>query len=114
MVASTVMNAIMMFAYTLTMLYCIGDYEAVVQSGLPIMEIYYQATKSKTIATVMMVLQAVVGCVSLFNIVASVSRLTWAFARDKGLPYANFFSTVSNLLLPSLDTPPFENYADQS
>ena len=43
--------------------------------------------------------------ISLLNIFASVSRLVWAFARDKGLPFSNFFSYVHPKLqipLPAL------------
>lgn len=36
--------------------------------------------------------------ISTFNIVASVSRLVWAFARDNGLPFARHFTHVCSLL----------------
>lgn len=39
--------------------------------------------------------QASISCVSLFIITASVSRLTWTFARDKSLSYPHIFSAVS-------------------
>lgn len=39
--------------------------------------------------------------VSLLNIFASVSRLVWAFARDKGLPFSNLFTYVH----PTLQIP---------
>lgn len=34
------------------------------------------------------------GLVALFSSLASVSRLTWAFARDRGLPFPDFFGKV--------------------
>lgn len=95
MVASTVFNGILMLAYAIVVLYCVGDYEIVSKSGMPILEVYFQATKSKTAATIMMLGQWSITIISLFNIVASVSRLTWAFARDNGLPFSKFFSYVS-------------------
>lgn len=57
MVFSTATNAVMMFAYAITMLFGIRDYEKVSASSLPIMETYFQASKSKKFATVMMVLK---------------------------------------------------------
>jgi hypothetical protein len=52
MVTSVTLNAIMQFAFAICVLYCIGDYDAVAASGLPLIEIYYGATKSKAAATV--------------------------------------------------------------
>lgn len=34
------------------------------------------------------------GMVAMFSSLASVSRLTWAFARDHGLPFSDFFGRV--------------------
>ena len=34
------------------------------------------------------------GMIAMFSSLASVSRLTWAFARDKGLPFSSFFGQV--------------------
>jgi len=42
--------------------------------------------------TVLMGLQLMVGN---FNIVASVARLVWRFASDKGLPFHQHFTYVS-------------------
>jgi hypothetical protein len=42
--------------------------------------------------TVLMGLQLMVGN---FNIVASVTRLVWRFASDKGLPFHQHFAYVS-------------------
>lgn len=94
MVMSVSMNSVMVLAYIITVLFCVGDYEKVSESPLPILEVYYQATKSKPAATIMILFHVLITVVSLFNEVASVSRLTWAFARDKGLPYHELFSKV--------------------
>lgn len=95
------MNAVMLFSFCVALLFCMGDYETVTASPLPILEVYYQATKSKTAASVLVVLTACISAIALFNILASVSRLTWAFARDKGLPFSDTFSYVSTRLKPS-------------
>lgn len=90
-------NTIMMFGFILTILFCIGDYESAILSPLPIIEIYYGATKSKAIATIMVLMGYAINILALFNCTASVSRLTWAFARDKGLPFSHYFSYVRPL-----------------
>ena len=85
----------------------------------PIIEVLYEATGSKAgTVFMMMIIYFVIGC-SQFNILASVSRLTWyalsllfqhnstsfvvpptktinhrAFARDRGYPFPDTFSKV--------------------
>ena len=48
--------------------------------------------------TVLMGLQLMVGN---FNIVASVARLVWRFASDKGLPFHQHFTYVGLTQAPS-------------
>jgi choline transport protein len=96
MIAAVTLNSVMQFAFMVCLMFTIGDIDQVVNSptGLPIIEVYYQATQSKPGTNVLVVMTALILFISLFNIFASVSRLTWAFARDKGLPFSNWFSSV--------------------
>ena len=77
-------------------MFCIGDVDTVVNTPtlLPIIEIYYQATKSKAATNLLVAMIALILFISLFNIFASVSRLAWAFSRDNGLPFSKTFSYV--------------------
>ena len=86
----------MQWAFMVCLMFCIGDVEQVTTTPtlLPIIEIYYQATKSKHATNLLVFMIAFILFISLFNIFASVSRLTWAFARDKGLPFSDTFSYV--------------------
>jgi amino acid transporter len=97
MIAAVVMNSVMMFAFMITVMFCIGDLDQVANTptGLPIIEVYYEATKSVQATNLLVIMIVLVIFISLFNIFASVSRLTWSFARDKGLPFSSFFSYVS-------------------
>lgn len=88
-------NAIMSISMAITLLFCIGDLERTLGSFLPILEIYYQATNSKAGATILMIMTVFCIVVAMFNLTASTTRLTWAFARDRGLPFQAFFSQVS-------------------
>lgn len=103
MIISSVMNSTMLFGYLLALLFSIGgDVDEVSAAQLPVLEIYYRIIGSKAAATVLVLMHAVTVTVSLFNLFASVSRLTWAFARDNGLPFSRFFTTVS-IRAPQLD-----------
>ena len=96
MVLSVVMNAVFAFAFIICLLYCLGNYDAVLHSptGLPIIEVYYEATKSTAATNGFMTMIYIGSMIGNFNVIASVSRLTWAFARDRGLPFSDFFSYV--------------------
>jgi choline transport protein len=91
------MNSIMQFVYIIVLLFTLGNADKVVNSptGLPLIEVYWEATGSKNATNLFVVMVAIIVFIGTFNIYASVSRLTWAFSRDKGLPFSDFFSTVS-------------------
>jgi len=63
-------------------------------TGLPLLEVYYQATKSKPASIILTLLPVIIIFFSLFNAFASVSRLVWQFSRDNGLPFSSFFAYV--------------------
>ncbi|KAK3686558.1 hypothetical protein LTR37_019697 [Vermiconidia calcicola] len=96
MVLSVFINGIQTFILVIVLLLCIGDPVAALTTptGYPIIEILRAATGSKAGATVLMVMLSWNGLVALFSSLASVSRLTWAFARDRGLPFPDFFGRV--------------------
>jgi choline transport protein len=93
--------------FTLAMLFSSKDLEAVANSSLPILEIYYQATGSRAGTTFLIVwllwnyFGASVSCL------ATTGRLTWAFARDNGLPYSHVISKVD----PKLQMPKYATIA---
>lgn len=101
MIMTVVINSIFAWAFIVCLLYTLGDLSAVSSSttGYPIIEVYYEATKSKAGTNIMMVMLLIVIAISCFSIFASVSRLVWAFARDNGLPFSEFFAYVSLITL---------------
>ncbi|KAL2835863.1 amino acid/polyamine transporter I [Aspergillus pseudoustus] len=96
MIYGTLINGVLAFGYLIAILYCMGDYTQAVLSptGYPIITIAYQATGSKSATYVLMAMGMLPGWIALFNGLASVTRLTWAFARDNGLPFSDFFARV--------------------
>lgn len=97
MVLSVGLNGLLIFGYVIALLYCMGNVEEIVgtPTGFPIIELYFQATGSKAGTVVLVGLLLFAGTVSIFSLFASTSRLTWAFANDRGLPFADFFAHVS-------------------
>jgi choline transport protein len=92
-----VSNSIMLFAFVICLLYTIGDIDLVssTPTGLPLIEVFFQATKSKGATVVLVLMPAFMILLALFNAFASCSRLVWQFARDEGLPFSKTFAYVS-------------------
>ncbi|EXJ91531.1 hypothetical protein A1O3_00079 [Capronia epimyces CBS 606.96] len=97
MIWSVVINGTAAFAYILTILYAITDTDAVfaTPTGYPIIAVFLQATRNQKAVTAMMTAVILVFSMNLFGCMASVSRLIWAFSRDKGLPFSGFFSHLT-------------------
>jgi choline transport protein len=97
MIWSVVINGLAGFAYILTILYSITNVETVLNTptGFPIIAVFQEATGNPKAATAMLCAVIVVFSFCLMGIVASVSRLTWAFARDHGIPFSGFFSHIT-------------------
>jgi hypothetical protein len=94
-------NVIMLFAFVICLLYTIGNVDAVTNTptGLPLLEVYYQATNSKPASIILTLLPVIIIFFSLFNAFASVSRLVWQFSRDNGLPFSSVFAYVRHMCL---------------
>lgn len=89
-----VLNGILAYAISIVILYTLGPLDAVVNSSFPILEVCQQATGSAAAASGMVCALLLVQVSVTLASVASVSRLTWAWARDGGLPV--WFSFVSS------------------
>ena len=75
------------------MLFTMGDLIAVAKAPFPIIQICLQATGSLPAATAMVSGLLIISCAVTLGSIASASRLTWAWARDGGLPA--YFSHIS-------------------
>jgi len=94
-ILTIVINATLAFGFLIALLFCLGDLETVLSTptGYPIIAIFVQAT-GKAAGTVMEAGLIIIAFASGFGILASVSRLTFAFARDGGMPFSKFFAYV--------------------
>jgi len=94
---SVIVNGIVGFAMMITVLYCLGDANSVIQTplGVPFIEIFYNSVKSVGGAIGMSVVVLILtwGCAT--GITTSASRMTWSFARDGGMPFSRNLREVS-------------------
>ncbi|CAE6495199.1 unnamed protein product [Rhizoctonia solani] len=83
--------------YTIAMVFSIADFEAVTGSatGVPILELYHQATGSLAGAVGLQVLFLLTGFGCLIGCHSWQARLAWSFSRDNGLPGSRWWSVVN-------------------
>ena len=97
MTVSIVLNGVLGFGMLLAVLFCLGDIEKVTSTPpiqYPFMAIFLQATDSVSGSTAMAALVIVLSLCATIAFVATSSRMYWSFARDRGLPFANYLSKV--------------------
>jgi choline transport protein len=89
-------NGTLGFAMILTVLFRIGDVDAVLAENpaFPFMAIFHQAVQSRAGAAVMASIVMLLTISANVGFSASTSRICWAFARDRGLPGWRLLSKV--------------------
>ena len=109
MMATTALNGVLGFAALMAILFCAGNIENALNTptGFPFIEIFYQATNSAGGATAMVCVILALAFFATIALIATASRMTWAFARDNGLPGSHWLSKVyaNPLLILSLILP---------
>jgi len=96
MIGSIFINGIMGFAMLLGVLFCMGDIVAATQSvtGYPFIDIFTFATGSTAGGTGLSAIVLSVNIFSVTSVLASASRMLWAFSRENGVPGARYISRV--------------------
>ncbi|KAL8900820.1 MAG: hypothetical protein Q9207_005511 [Kuettlingeria erythrocarpa] len=103
MVIAMVISGAFTMAFSIAMLFGIGDIMHTLTSPtkFPIIQIFLTATGSKGATTAMVCALISTLVFATFGTLACASRLAWAFARDKGLPFSTHFAKVSkHYLIP--------------
>lgn len=103
MLVATVLNGAFGFAIVIAVLFVTTDITAALASptgllGYPFMQIFYDATGSKAGASVLIAILVIMDAAGTVVVMATASRLVWAFARDRGLPGWQSVSKVRQLL----------------
>ncbi|KAL8866154.1 MAG: hypothetical protein Q9174_006465 [Haloplaca sp. 1 TL-2023] len=98
MIFSVVLNGTLGFAMLIAVLFCSGDItsEEIIETptGYPFIAIFANATQSIGGSTGMTVVIVSLGICATIAFLASASRMTWAFARDHGLPMWRYLARV--------------------
>ena len=96
-VAGMCINGAIGFAMLITALYCLGDPKSVIDTatGFPFLQIFLNSVKSTAGAIGMGVVVLILTWMCALGITTTASRMTWAFARDKGTPGSRILSHVA-------------------
>ncbi|KAL8649564.1 MAG: hypothetical protein Q9210_004328 [Variospora velana] len=93
---SVMLNGILGLAMLIAVLFCLGDIEQIAETntGYPFMEIFRNATQSAGGAAAMASIVVTLAICATIAVLASSSRMTWSFARDRGLPFSRYLGKV--------------------
>ena len=99
MLLTTLLNGIFGFAIVIAVLFVTVDIASVLDSptgalGYPYMQIFYDSVGSAGGATGMTVILLIMTVCGTIAALTTASRLIWAFARDRGLPFWYHVSKV--------------------
>jgi amino acid transporter len=83
---AVITNAAMLILVGITYVFCIGNVQQVLNTPTyqPVIQVFYNATRSKAGTTVMCVVIIVIFISACVGQVATASRQMWSFARDGG------------------------------
>ncbi|EXJ57389.1 hypothetical protein A1O7_07736 [Cladophialophora yegresii CBS 114405] len=96
-----VIGASTSLVWAVAFLFSTNDLDEVAGSYLPILTVFYQALHNQGGAAFLAVWLLVVYYGATISCFLTAGRLTWAFARDNGLPFSRFFAKVH----PTLQVP---------
>ncbi|KAF2004153.1 amino acid transporter-like protein [Amniculicola lignicola CBS 123094] len=89
-------NGAMGFGILLAVLFCMGDPEEAVVSptGFPFIDIFVYGTGSISGGTGLTAIVLSINIFSVTAVLATASRMLWAFSRENGLPFSNIIARV--------------------
>jgi choline transport protein len=97
-IGAMLINGSVGFAMMVTILYCLGDVDSVLNSktAFPFIQIFFNSVGNIAGASVMAALVLTLTWACSIGITTTASRMTWSFARDNGLPMSRYLSRVSS------------------
>ncbi|KAI5962875.1 hypothetical protein CANMA_003650 [Candida margitis] len=96
-IGTVIVGFVTAFTYCIAIFFCIRNLDDILASntGVPVMDIFYQATNSKAaaIGLEVLILLTAIGC----NIGCHTwsARICWSFSRDNGLPLSKYWARVN-------------------
>ncbi|KAF4279563.1 hypothetical protein KXV78_004711 [Aspergillus fumigatus] len=96
MLGSLAINGMLGFAFLLTVLFCMGDFEAALNTatGFPIIQIFYNITGSAAGSAAMTSMLIIMAGLATIPLTASTARMLWSLTRDRAFPFSTYLSII--------------------
>lgn len=90
---SYALNSFMAFVMLITVLFCIGPLDSILDADLPYLNLFSN-TGSNSAALFLAIVLILLVYAGNVTALATTSREVWAFARDRGFPFSTWISHV--------------------
>lgn len=106
MLGSLAINGMLGFAFLLTVLFCMGDFEAALNTatGFPIIQIFYSITGSAAGSAAMTSMLIIMAGLATIPLTASTARMLWSLTRDRGIMVLSIIDKKTSLPVRSVFT----------
>jgi choline transport protein len=91
-IITMVLGIITVVVWNIALMFVVTDLQALIESGVPILEVYNQALNSKVATTIWAVYYIVMFYDIVLNLFIFAGRTIWSLSRDGGVPYSKFIS----------------------
>lgn len=90
------------FIFLSSLLFCVNNIDDVITASWgPVLQIFMDATKSKAGSICLLIFPLFCMLFTTVTLVCTSTRMSYAFARDRGMPFSSFFARVH----PTLEVP---------
>ncbi|KAH0496718.1 hypothetical protein TgHK011_004067 [Trichoderma gracile] len=94
-ITTMALGVVTVTAWNIALMFVITDLQALVESGVPILEVYNQALNSRVATTIWAVYYMVMFYDIVLNLFIFSGRTIWSLSRDGGVPYSDYISRLS-------------------
>lgn len=91
-IVTMALGIVTVLAWNIALMFVVTDVQALIESGVPILEVYNQVLKSRVATTIWAVYYIVMFYDIVLNLFIFAGRTIWSLSRDGGMPYSNFLS----------------------
>ncbi|GKZ17763.1 hypothetical protein AbraIFM66951_010831 [Aspergillus brasiliensis] len=98
MIMTLAIGAVTSISLFVALMFFVNDIDAVRDASLPSLELVYQITGNRSITLGLCIILTIIYAASLPSQWVTSGRIAWAFARDNGIPFPEYFSQINKTL----------------
>lgn len=94
-ITTMALGIVTVLTWNIALMFVVTDLQALIESGVPILEVYNQALNSKVATTIWAVYYIIMFYDIVLNLFIFAGRTIWSLSRDGGVPYSKFISHLN-------------------